>query len=35
MMDKLYTVFGYIGIGVALGVLVYLIVTGNLIGYLL
>ena len=34
-MDKLYTVFGYIGIGVALGVLVYLIVTGNLIGYLL
>lgn len=34
-MDKLYTVFGYIGIAVAIGVLIYLIVTGNLIGYLI
>ena len=34
-MDKLYTVFGYIGIAVAIGVLIYLVVTGNLIGYLL
>ena len=34
-MDKLYTIFGYIGIAVAIGVLIYLIVTGNLIGYLI
>ena len=34
-MDKLYTIFGYIGIAVAIGVLLYLVATGNLIGYLL
>jgi len=34
-MDKLYTIFGYLGIAVAICVLIYLVATGNLLHYLL
>ena len=35
MIDKVYTVFGYIGIVVAIGVLIYLVVWGDILSYLL